>query len=155
VTIKVVLRALAGSDLRKVMALEKAIFSDPWPEAAMREHLHYPETGGVVAELDGQLIGYGCYRFEYGDVHLTNLAVKPSYRRKSVAKQLLAYILRLAGERYCESIFLEVRASNRAARAFYEKAGFGVIDRSPGYYNKPVEDAYIMARRLAYNPDDR
>ena len=86
---------------------------------------------------------------------MTNLAVAPPYRRKSVARQLLAYILRLAGERYCESIFLEVRASNRAAREFYEKAGFGVIDRSPGYYNKPVEDAYIMARRLACNPDDR
>lgn len=121
----------------------------------MREHLMYQEAGGVVAESEGHLVGYGCYRFEYGDVHLTNLAVAPAYRRKSVAKQMLTHILRLAGERFCESIFLEVRASNRAARAFYEKAGFAVIDRNPGYYNKPVEDAYIMARRLAYNPDDR
>jgi len=143
------------ADLKRVLSLERKIFSDSWPMLAFREHLSYRDAGGLVAQSDDGIIGYACYRFEYGDIHLTNLAVAPAYRRKSVAKQLLAHILDLAAQRDCDLIFLEVRASNRAARGFYEKAGFAVMDRNPGYYNDPVEDALIMSRRLMHNPDDR
>jgi ribosomal-protein-alanine N-acetyltransferase len=41
---------------------------------------------------------------------------------------------------------LEVRASNKSALALYERLGFHVAARRPGYYTKPEEDALILWR---------
>ena len=42
---------------------------------------------------------------------------------------------------------LEVRASNHAAIALYEKAGFKTEGIRPGFYENPADDAAIMWRR--------
>lgn len=149
------IRHMTRDDLKAVHQMERRIFSDPWPKIALEEHLEYPDSGAVVVETGSRIIGYACWRIEFDDLHLTNLAVAPAYRRKSVARTLLAHILSFAEKRDCELVFLEVRDSNRAAREFYEKAGFAVIDRIPGYYEKPKEDAVIMALRLATDLGNR
>jgi ribosomal-protein-alanine N-acetyltransferase len=79
---------------------------------------------------------------------MTNLAVDPAHRRKSVAKELLGYILGLARRRDCELMLLEVRSSNEIARQFYEAEGFVTVEQSPSYYDDPTEDALVMMRRI-------
>nr|MCU0626508.1 GNAT family N-acetyltransferase [Gemmatimonadaceae bacterium] len=49
----------------------------------------------------------------------------------------------------CEAIWLEVRVSNAAARALYERRGFTLVGRRRGYYRKPVEDALVLRRSLS------
>jgi len=142
------LRAMNDADLLEVERLENSLFSDPWPLPAFEEHLVEEEAGGLVAETDGRMVAYACYRFECGEVRLTNIAVDPQYRRKSIAKQILAHILGLARERECELILLEVRVSNDTARRFYEASGFSAVDRCRRYYENPVEDALVMMRRV-------
>ena len=142
------LRPMDRSDLASVMALEEQIFPDPWPRPAFTGHLDTGDAGGLVAEIDGRIIGYACYHFDSGDAHLTNLAVAPEHRRKSVAMLMLGHILGLARQRACGLICLEVRSSNDQARRFYEAAGFRTFDRSPGYYDNPSEDALVMVRRV-------
>ncbi|MBD3258944.1 ribosomal-protein-alanine N-acetyltransferase, partial [candidate division GN15 bacterium] len=100
-------------------------------------------------------IGYACYVFISDEAHLANIAVVPAYRRKSVAKQLLDRILQLAQEAGCRLILLEVRASNNAARRFYEKAGFTELYQRPRYYRHPVEDAVVMLLPLTPATNDR
>jgi ribosomal-protein-alanine N-acetyltransferase len=140
-----VLRLAQEVDLEQVLKLEGQIFSDAWPRAAFEEHLDTDDAGLIAAEIDRRIIGYACYRFDDNDLHLTNLAVVAEHRRKSVAKGLLEHILGLARDRASELIFLEARASNEAARGFYEAAGFAVVDLIPGYYENPVEDAIVMS----------
>jgi len=41
------------------------------------------------------------------------------------------------------SLFLEVRASNNPARAFYTRNKFRETGRRPRYYNNPTEDAIL------------
>ncbi|MBR5279619.1 MAG: GNAT family N-acetyltransferase, partial [Clostridia bacterium] len=65
------------------------------------------------------------------------------YRRQGIGEQVLARILERLGENGVEKIFLEVRASNVAARALYSKMGFVVIGKRKGYYSGG-EDAVIM-----------
>jgi len=43
-----------------------------------------------------------------------------------------------------KAIFLEVRESNRAARALYEKWAFTEEGRRKSYYKDPEEDALIL-----------
>jgi ribosomal-protein-alanine N-acetyltransferase len=45
-------------------------------------------------------------------------------------------------------VFLEVRRSNRAARALYHRLGFTLAGVRRGYYRKPLEDAMVLRRRL-------
>lgn len=143
---KLVIREMTGADLDRIDNLEIQIFPDSWPKESFEDHLNHPDAGGVVALSDDIIVGYACFQDANCQLHLTNLAVDPAYRRKSVANDLLGHILGLARDQECEVIFLEVRASNEIARQFYESAGFRTIERCDGYYDDPAEDALVMSR---------
>ena len=52
------------------------------------------------------------------------------------------------GEVNLAFLTLEVRASNQAAIALYEKHGFHQAGLRKGYYQHPREDAIIMTREF-------
>ncbi|MGH8016569.1 MAG: ribosomal protein S18-alanine N-acetyltransferase [Candidatus Zixiibacteriota bacterium] len=142
--IEIRLRLMTLTDVDKVVGIEKECFPDPWPRSAFEDIVKSPDHGGLVAVMDDKIIGYGCYLIIVNEAHLTNLAVKPDFRRKSVAGRLLSYIMEIANRKGCEYILLEVRPRNESAVAFYEKAGFKLLYRRPRYYRNPVEDALVM-----------
>jgi ribosomal protein S18 acetylase RimI-like enzyme len=76
-----------------------------------------------------------------------NIAVLPEYRRQGVALQMMAAFDVLAHEWLCKRMYLEVRASNRGARAFYSEIGFIYSSRIKGYY-ADGEDALMLIARL-------
>ena len=89
-----------------------------------------------------------------GECTLENMAVDEAWRRRGLARRLLA-----AGMLWCRSwcgagnrevsepgLVLEVRASNRGAVAFYEHCDFLVTGIRPGYYSRPDEDAVLMSK---------
>lgn len=143
-----VLRDMAEKDLDTVLQIENEVFPDPWPRSAFADQLSGDGWGALVAESDGEIIGYGCYFMVDIEAHLTNIAVRPDYRRKSVAKTLLNTILERATDAGCQYLILEVRKSNAVARTFYEKRGFRILYRRPNYYRRPVEDAVVMVYYL-------
>jgi len=142
------LRPMIEADLTTVMKLERSIFPDPWPMSAFTDVLRGEQWQSLVAEYDNQIIGYACFMMAAGEAHLANIAVHSDYRRKSVAQQLLDRILQTVPQHGCTMILLEVRQSNYAARAFYERSGFRKLYTRPHYYEEPVEDALVMVRYL-------
>ena len=46
------------------------------------------------------------------------------------------------------TVYLEVRASNAAARRLYEALGFAEVGRRSRYYRRPVEDAVVLSAKL-------
>src|SRR5580698_10371260 len=79
---------------------------------------------------------------------LENIVVASDHRRRGLGEQLLQFLFALARHARGEAIFLEVRESNAAARAFYEKLGFEQMGRRKGYYAELQEDAIIYRRML-------
>ena len=75
---------------------------------------------------------------------LDNIAVAPEHRRRGVAEALLSALEAMGRARALSFITLEVRASNQAAVALYEKHGFARVGRRTNYYEKPREDAILM-----------
>ena len=144
--IKVTIRTMTEDDLSEVLLMENEIFLDPWSEQFFIDQFTDDGWASIVAENDGVIIGYVCYYVVPGDAHLTNIAVKEEFRRKSVAKQLLENILLIASDNECEFVLLEVRPSNLDAICFYEKFGFKILYRRSDYYHNPAEDAYVMVR---------
>lgn len=124
--------------------MERASFPDPWPLFAFFPYLLDREALAFVAEEDG-VLGFLLALREGEEVHIHDLAVAPEHRRKGVASALLQ---RLFEEiRGARRVRLEVRASNRAAQAFYKKHGFREVAVLPGYY-ADGEDGLLMVRDL-------
>lgn len=144
----VTIRAMSEDDLPVIAELEQQIFPDPWSENAFSEAMAEDSWGALVAESGGEVVAYACYLIIDVEAHLTNIAVAEPNRRKSVAKQLLDYILRIVTEAKCEYLLLEVRPGNVDAVAFYRKHGFHQLYRRPNYYQNPVEDAQVMVYYL-------
>ena len=95
----------------------------------------------VVAFLLGRLVGE--------EMEVLNLAVLPEQRRRGIGRGLLEEALaqgRAQGARQC---WLELRASNAGALAFYRAQGFEESQRRPRYYRQPEEDAIVCVRHLA------
>ncbi|HLJ86243.1 MAG TPA: ribosomal protein S18-alanine N-acetyltransferase [Candidatus Angelobacter sp.] len=92
------------------------------------------------ARLLGFLAGRECA----GDWEIENVAVLRTKRRRGLGSRLLCEFLNFARRRGCNSIFLEVRESNTAARALYEKWRFAESGRRKGYYQNPQEDALLL-----------
>jgi [ribosomal protein S18]-alanine N-acetyltransferase len=79
---------------------------------------------------------------------LENIVVAASARRKGLGKCLLQHLITAAREINSTAVLLEVRESNTAARALYEKAGFVQTGRRKSYYINPQEDAVLYRRTL-------
>ena len=130
----------------EVAALEKECFSLPWYEAAVGSELDNPLSLWLVAEEDGKLLGYVGSQTVLGESDMMNLAVRPEYRRRRIGKMLveaLCTALRVQGS-HC--LTLEVRTSNKGARALYAALGFSHIATRPRYYSRPVEDAELYRK---------
>jgi ribosomal-protein-alanine N-acetyltransferase len=101
-----------------------------------------------VVRIGTELVGYLCL-WEIGhEIHITNLAVHPSFRRRGLARALLARVLEEARRSAVELVYLEVRPTNVEALTLYESLGFRVIGRRKGYYFDTGEDALVMEARL-------
>jgi ribosomal-protein-alanine N-acetyltransferase len=135
-------RRLAYSDLPAVLSVERRSFPTPWSLAMFVLELSKPSGICLAASVDDELLGYlVCSRYE--DVwHLMNVAVAPERRRAGVARRLIGRLLEEAGREL--PLTLEVRVSNRAAIAMYERLGFRSAGVRPRYYRDNGEDALIM-----------
>jgi ribosomal-protein-alanine N-acetyltransferase len=135
-------RRLTYADLPAVLSIERRSFPAPWSLAMFVLEVSKPSGVCLAAIAGDELVGYlVCSR--YADVfHLMNVAVDPDLRRLGVAARMVERMLDEAGrdERYT----LEVRVSNHAAIAMYEKLGFRRAGRRRRYYSDNGEDAMIM-----------
>lgn len=132
--------------VKQVAALETLCFSAPWSERAFNSELNNPLSCWIVA-LDGKTVaGYVGSQSVLGEADMMNLAVLPDYRRQGIAMGLVESLIAALRSREVHCLTLEVRASNTAAQALYEKLGFCPVGRRPRYYTKPQEDALILRK---------
>ena len=105
-------------------------------------------TGGGECDLENMVVANDCRRQGIGR-RLLNTGVLWCRTWCSAAQHLSQDGLRSReGERPDVALWLEVRASNRNAIAFYENAGLHISGRRTGYYAQPTEDAVLMTASL-------
>lgn len=142
------LRPAGAGDIEQVAAIERTSFSDPWSPRTFGGLLEAERVWFVVAErADGRLAGYIVMWFLVDEAEIANLAVAPDDRGRRVGALLLDAALAAAEARGIGTFYLEVRDSNRTARALYGSRGFEEIARRRRYYRSPVEDALVMRRQ--------
>lgn len=103
-----------------------------------------PSEQGVTAGLNHNVLGYAAMWLMVDEAHLTSIAVRESHRRRGIGEMLLTSIIDLALELNAQIVTLEVRESNMAAQALYQKYGFIKVGVRRGYYSDDGENAVIM-----------
>ena len=135
----------------QVAEIERMCFSDPWSERMLREHLDNQCAAALTAlGEDGTVLGYAGILVVLDEGYVTNVAVRPAYRRQGIAADLLGIFDRFAQGSHLSFLTLEVRSSNAPAIALYEKMGYQQAGLRKNYYEHPKEDAIIMTREYHY-----
>ncbi|NLZ80792.1 MAG: ribosomal protein S18-alanine N-acetyltransferase [Clostridiales bacterium] len=137
-------RRMEENDLKEVYSLEKVVFTMPWSYKSFADTLKLPNTIYLVAEKQGDIVGYiGIWKIlDEGDV--TNIAVRADSRNQGIGQLLISEAISIAKNDGIKDLTLEVRKSNQSAIFLYEKNGFENVGIRPGFYEQPKEDAIIM-----------
>lgn len=81
---------------------------------------------GLVAEVDGKVVGIAHYSFTYSSwakaphLYLEDLFVNPEHRGNGIAKALILALEEPAKVRGSEKIYWETHKDNKVARSLYE-----------------------------------
>jgi ribosomal-protein-alanine acetyltransferase len=143
------LRPMHEEDVPGVMVVELLNYPYPWTEGIMRDCLRARYSCWVY-EAGDRVIGYGILSAGAGEAHVLNISVHPDYQGRGLGRELMVHLLDRAREYGADTVFLEVRPSNRAAVHLYESIGFNQAGLRRDYYPaaRGREDALIMALAL-------
>lgn len=141
---KTIISRATDDDVADIAKIEKACFSAPWSENAIRESL-IAGTRFYIVRADGNVVAYMGVSTIAGEGYVTNIAVLPYYRRQGIGQKLLNYVINDINDTV-EFISLEVRVLNNAAISLYNKLGFLEVGRRKKFYTSPDEDALIMTK---------
>ena len=106
----------------------------------VRRFFYAAEASPASQRIVG-LIGFWLMAHE---AHITTIGVRLAFQRQGIGELLLISTIDIALMRNAQVMTLEVRQSNSAAQALYEKYGFIKMGARRGYYTDNREDAVIM-----------
>ncbi len=156
------LRGYTEVDLPALHALDQACFPPgiAYSRAELRGFLDHPSSFTAVAcAEDGSIAGFAIVRparriarsaapaLMAPVLHLITIDVAPAARRQGVGGLLMRWILTRAEALHSRAIVLEVAVDNHTAQRFYQRFGFAVMGKIPGYYNGII-DALELERAL-------
>ena len=154
------LRRFKSSDLERVMYINRVCLPENYTEFFFMDlYQRFPETF-IVAEEDGEVVGYVMCRIETGvpnfkllgitrKGHVISIAVLPKHQREGIGYELMQESMRSMVNYKAKECYLEVRESNVPAVNLYKKMGFEITRTIRGYY-ADGENAYVMARNLPF-----
>ena len=148
-------RSATAADIPAIMELERHSRAAAHWSAEQYERMfgttppNLPHYVGLVIEDESGIQGFLVGQAHADESELQSIAVRAASHRRGFGSQLLTKFLEQAREGGAKSVYLQVRESNQAARAFYEKWLFQESGRRKDYYTSPVEDAVLYSRRLS------
>ncbi len=147
---EVLLRAMEERDLDLVAEEERQLFTEPWSRRLYEEErIRAQDRCYLVAEMDGEVVGWAGLGFGAGEGHVMTLATLSTFQRRGIGRLLLAGLVEAARALECSKVILEVAVSNSAAQALYRIAGFAPVGVRRNYYERSGEDALVMILTLS------
>src|SRR4029077_13633786 len=115
---EVVIRAMRGSDVPDVVAIERASYQFPWSEGIFRDCLRVGYVCRVVT-VSRQVMAYGVMSLGAGEAHILNVCVAEGYRCRGVVRRVLDSLIERAGSAGMADAYLEGRAPKNSAIRLY------------------------------------
>jgi len=156
------LRRGRRGDLDALVALERELFDNRVfaghliSRASFRRLLASPSATFIVAETSAQIAGYllVLYRANSLAARIYSIGVAARFRRRGLARRLVAAAEKDVVRRGRKAMRLEVRADDRGTIALYELSGYRRIGRALGYYGNRI-DALRLEKALGKEPRQR
>lgn len=155
---------MQAADLDAVLEIEAVSHLHPWTKGNFTDSLaagHWaycirPQVDRAIkgSYLDPAILWAYCILFPAVDeLHLLNITVSPKLRQLGLASRMMAAIEGVAAQQKMPRMILEVRPSNTAAVALYQKLGYEEIGMRKNYYPADPqlgtrEDALVMAKSI-------
>lgn len=153
--IRLEIRPLTPADLARVLEITASLKDAPqWTEAAWLRALDPAVSPrrialAAVEPAGGALLGSAVAGLLPPQAELETIAVAKEAQRRGIGRALLSALTAELNGEGIGDLWLDVRASNQAALAFYRSAGFAQTGRRKNYYRDPGEDGLLLTLRLA------
>jgi ribosomal-protein-alanine N-acetyltransferase len=154
-----VFKIMEEVDLPQVLLTEASSHITPWKAKNFLDCIvaHYWNYVFIDQYSTDNFLGHCVVMPGFEEVHLLNITIHPSHRRKGIAQNAIKALEKTCLERNFQRILLEVRVSNLAAIHLYHQLGFEQIGVRKGYYPMPQadklhgrEDALVMQKNLIF-----
>lgn len=146
----VVIRAVRGSDLDALEALEKKTFeTDRLSRRSFRRWINGEHRAFLVATINAKLVGYILIILHRGTslARLYSIAVDSDIRGRGLGRRLLVAGEKAARDAGRIDMRLEVRKDNTGAIQLYESMGYHRFGEYEDYY-EDHEDAFRYQKRI-------
>lgn len=142
---RIVISPMRRRHLRAVLRIEAKNSPRGWSLGLFMSELSYRDARVyLVAKRDGRVVGFAGMLFAAEDGHVTTVSVEPDVQQHRVATRMMLVLVARALDRDVEALTLEVRPSNTAAVALYQRFGFAPVGVRKNYYRETNEDALVM-----------
>jgi [ribosomal protein S18]-alanine N-acetyltransferase len=148
-------RSATAADIPAIMELERHTGAAAHWSREQYERMFEPPPPNIpnyvvlVIEDEAGIQGFLLGQAHADEWELQNVAVTAAAHRRGFGGKLLTAFLEQARARGASAVYLEVRESNQAARAFYEKWLFKETGRRKDYYTSPLDDAILYSLSLS------
>lgn len=145
------IREVTAGDAGVLAALHGECFDDPWTAGDFIRLVTMPGASALLAMEVGEPVGFVLLRRAADEAEIITIATRPFAQRRGVAGTLMKDLSQRLAAQGCRALFIEVAASNMAARALYGSLGFTAAGLRKDYYARPAgrrEDALVMRRDL-------
>ncbi|MEQ7217443.1 ribosomal protein S18-alanine N-acetyltransferase [Vagococcus fluvialis] len=120
----------------------------PWTIEQFISFFESPFNHYFIVKEEEEIVGFLLLNVVFEAAEIELIGVRKSYLRTGLGGKLLKDGISFLKEKEVETLFLEVRASNEKARAFYEKHHFLDIGVRKNYYKSPIEDAILLQLKI-------
>jgi len=134
------------SDLTAMMNIERAGFARPWDWEKFFRFSSRDDGQGVVALVNGAVVGFILCECRDDRVHVAHVAVHPTQQGLGIGRSLI--------KAACADglpVTLNVRLSNLRAQELYARLDFQVCELKAAHYDDG-EDALVMRRCPSQSP---
>ncbi len=132
------------AELNRLLAIEReALPGERWEKPLWQAFLLQRACLLLIASK-----GFALFAQNAGEAELIKIAVSPQYQRQGWGSALMSQGVELLRQQGANKLFLEVRASNGQAKAWYEGLGFFQVGLRRDYYQQPREDALVYQKEL-------
>lgn len=146
------MRPMNLADLAEVLRLDSDNFILSWNKESYIRELETNDYAYLyVIEVDNRIVGFIDYWITFEVCQLAKIVTDKKERGKHYAFKMMNFMNKMAKEKGCEVISLEVRRSNLLAINFYEYLGYIKINERKSYYQDNYEDALVYMLAVGGN----
>ena len=135
--------------LNSCIDLDQKSLKGLWTKSQWEKELTDPKRIciGVLDLETKKILGLCSAWLIIDELHITSIAVHPIHQRKGLGKLLISDLIKRSNSLLTTQIHLEVKDTNKPAKAFYKSMGFKIIGNRSNFY-KDGNDAILFSKQL-------